>query len=231
MIYIRRANERGKVNLGWLNSRHSFSFGHYYDPKHMGVSVLRVINDDVVEPGRGFDTHGHRDMEIVSYVVEGALEHKDSKGNQYVIPAGDVQRMSAGKGILHSEYNASATKPVNFMQIWITPNVTGIEPSYEQKTIEQSSALTPIVSPDGQGNSVRIHQDASIFRLQLEPGQQHTLSTQGRIGYLHLVKGEAETDTHSFASGDAFALGPSDSVTVSAASELEALWFDLPQTA
>ena len=138
MTYIRKSESRGKANFGWLQSKHSFSFGNYYDKNHMGVSVLRVINDDLVMPGKGFGEHGHRDMEIISYVIEGALKHEDSTGNKYIVPAGDVQRMSAGRGVMHSEFNASNKEKVKFLQIWIQPNVLGIKPSYEQKNITQN---------------------------------------------------------------------------------------------
>ncbi len=144
MKYFRKATERGTVDLGWLKSQHSFSFGHYYDPAHMGISALRVINEDRVQPGQGFDTHGHRDMEIISYVVSGALKHKDSQGNEYLVPAGEVQRMSAGSGIMHSEYNASDSEPVHFLQIWIQPKFRGITPSYEQMQVHQHGAMTPL---------------------------------------------------------------------------------------
>ena len=162
MLYIRRSESRGNVDFGWLRSRHSFSFGHYYDPKHMGFSVLRVINDDQVVAGAGFDTHGHRDMEIISYVSEGAMEHRDSEGNQYRIPAGEVQRMTAGSGITHSEYNASKTDQLKFIQIWIEPSQQGLHPDYEQAQITQAEQLTALVTPTGSGQSLRINQDASL---------------------------------------------------------------------
>ncbi|WP_026375230.1 pirin family protein [Aestuariibacter salexigens] len=229
MDYIRKANERGVVNMGWLQSNHSFSFGSYYDPQHMGVSVLRVINDDVVQPGAGFGTHGHRDVEIISYVIDGALEHKDSTGNEYVVPAGEVQRMSAGRGVMHSEYNASQTEPVNFLQIWIHPNVKGIEPEYEQKRIEQDGPLTPIVTPNGDKGALRINQDASMYRLELEKGEAYRLQTPDRQGYLHLVHGSAEINGDVFNAGDAIAPQVGKALDVNATEKLEALWFDLPK--
>lgn len=174
MKYIRRANDRGAIDLGWLQSKHSFSFGSYYDPKHMGVSALRVINDDMVMPGQGFGTHGHRDMEIISYVTEGALKHEDSEGNKHVVPAGDVQRMSAGSGVMHSEFNPSDTEKVKFFQIWIQPNKMGIKPSYEQKSIPQNGILTPLVTPTGENGSLSINQEASLSRLVL--GAQETFT-------------------------------------------------------
>lgn len=236
MKYIRRANERGAVNMGWLNSKHSFSFGNYFDPQHMGISALRVINDDIVAPGMGFGTHGHKDMEIISYVVEGALEHKDSEGNIHTVPAGDVQRMSAGTGIMHSEYNASKEEPVNFLQIWILPQTRGITPGYEQMTIETNGKLTPLVTKDGSNGSLSMNQDASIAKLELKQGESYSLKNDGRIGYLHLIKGElqanldaeSQTAVQTFSAGDAFAIDTLESINVSAANDVEALWFDLP---
>lgn len=228
MKYIRRSEDRGAANFGWLQSKHSFSFGQYYDPKHMGVSVLRVINDDMVMPGQGFGEHGHRDMEIISYVTEGALKHEDSTGNSYVVPAGDVQRMSAGRGVTHSEFNASNTNNVKFLQIWIQPNVKGIEPSYEQKTLPQNGALTALIAPQGQNGALAINQDASIFRLVLQDGQSINLATEERIGYLHIVKGSITANEQTFSQGDAFAVEPQTTLNIAANTSLEALWFDLP---
>ncbi|MFC3032774.1 pirin family protein [Pseudoalteromonas fenneropenaei] len=227
MVYLRRANERGQAHFGWLHSQHSFSFGSYYDAAHMGVSVLRVINDDVVAPGAGFDTHGHKDMEIVSYVVSGALEHQDSTGNRYVIPAGEVQLMSAGKGIYHSEYNASKSDSLNFLQIWIRPNVKGIAPSYQQCKPQQTGMLTPLVTPDGVGGSLQIHQDASIYRVRLQQEESVTLEVP-RLGYLHVVHGDVQLAELTLSMGDGIALPSGQAVTLRANSEFEALWFDLP---
>jgi redox-sensitive bicupin YhaK (pirin superfamily) len=228
MKYIRRSEERGQVDFGWLQSKHSFSFGEYHDPKHMGVSVLRVINDDMVMPAQGFGTHGHRDMEIISYVIEGALKHEDSTGNKYVVPAGDVQRMSAGSGVRHSEFNASTTDPVKFLQIWIQPNVIGIEPSYEQKSIAQQGQLTPLVTPNGSSDTLSINQNANISRLVLMDGEAFTLHTEQHIGYLHIVKGSLLVNGEEFSEGDAFAIDPQQSYEVKANDALEALWFNLP---
>ncbi|RUO44134.1 pirin family protein [Aliidiomarina taiwanensis] len=228
MKYIRRANERGVANFGWLNSKHSFSFGNYYDPKHMGISALRVINDDMVMPGQGFGTHGHRDMEIISYVIEGALKHEDSEGNAHVIPAGDVQRMSAGSGIMHSEFNASQTDPVNFFQIWIQPNRLGTQPSYAQKTLPQEDPLTPLVTPDGEGNTLSMQQNARMSRLMLSTGDVFHLASHESIGYLHLIKGELTTEDDTFGPGDAFAIDPNQVLQVKAGADVEALWFELP---
>lgn len=242
MMYLRKAGERGQVNLGWLESQHSFSFGHYYDPKHMGFSALRVINDDVVEAGRGFETHGHRDMEIISYVVSGALKHKDSTGNEYIVPAGDIQVMSAGKGIMHSEYNPSQDEPVNFLQIWIVPNQKGGEPSYAQKTMgntttdkTSASHLELLVSADGRDNSLEIKQDASISRVKLANDEQASLKTASRKGYLHIVSGnvqvnvESETSAVALHAGDAIGIFENDEINLKAESDLVALWFDLPK--
>ena len=167
MLAIRPANERGLANLGWLNTRHTFSFGHYYDPQFMGFGPLRVINEDRVRPGQGFGTHGHNDMEIISYVLDGALEHKDSMGNGSVIRPGDVQRMTAGTGVRHSEYNASDKDPVHFLQIWLQPSELGVEPSYEQKHFpiaDRRDRWVLLVSPDGDEGSIATHQDARILR-------------------------------------------------------------------
>lgn len=228
MKYIRKSEERGTVNLGWLQSKHSFSFGHYHDQKHMGISVLRVINDDMVMPGHGFGSHGHRDMEIISYVTQGALKHEDSEGNQHIVPAGDIQRMSAGTGVMHSEYNASKTDTVKFLQIWIQPNKMGIKPSYEQKNIAQKGQLTPLVTPQGEDGSLSINQDASLSRLVLKQQETFKLVAQQRAGYLHLIKGELRVNDQNFAAGDAFAVEPSQQLELEAISTLEALWFELP---
>ena len=229
MDYIRLASDRGKADFGWLDSKHSFSFGSYYDPEHMGFSVLRVINDDTVSPGAGFSPHGHRDMEIISYVLEGSIEHEDSTGNHYVVPAGEVQRMSAGTGITHSEYNPSKTDALKFLQIWILPNVQGILPSYEQSSIVQKGKLTALVTPDGQDGSLRIHQDAGIYRLELKPGEQYQLQTGARFGYLHILRGQAKTTVRTVSAGDAFGFKQDREQRLTAGDDgLEALWFDLP---
>lgn len=240
MDYIRKADQRGVANFGWLNSKHSFSFGNYYDPKHMGVSVLRVINDDIVQGGAGFGMHGHRDMEIISYVIDGALEHKDNQGNEYRVNAGEIQRMSAGTGVMHSEYNASKTDDVHFLQIWITPKTNGIAPGYEQKTIVQNGPLTAIVTPDSHRetesdaskNSISMHQDASISRLILAQGESFSLEPNFGQGYLHMIKGEitGELSTGEVVLGPGDAVAPSKNTAfnVTATVPVEALWFDLP---
>jgi redox-sensitive bicupin YhaK (pirin superfamily) len=229
MFYYRAAAARGKANFDWLNSQHTFSFGNYYDPDHMGISVLRVINDDIVAPDAGFGEHGHRDMEIISYILEGSIEHKDSMGNQFIVPAGDVQRMSAGTGVMHSEFNASATEPLKFLQIWISPNVRGIEPSYEQMAVVQSSTMTPLVTPTGRDGSLSIHQDASLFRLQLQAGESYDLAAQKHVGYLQVISGSALSNEYALTPGDGLGI-IKDRLSISAGGEgLVALWFELPQ--
>jgi redox-sensitive bicupin YhaK (pirin superfamily) len=228
MKYVRKSNSRGVANHGWLKSKHSFSFANYYDPKHMGFSVLRVINDDTVAPGKGFGEHAHRDMEIISYVTKGSLRHKDSEGNKHVVSVGEIQRMSAGTGVRHSEYNASTTDYVKFFQIWIEPKKRGIEPSYEQKYIPQKGALTALITTTGKDGSISIQQDASLSRLVLKKKENFTLTPIKKSGYLHIVKGELVVEGHYFVAGDAFSVEPSEMLKVEAISTLEALWFELP---
>lgn len=230
MDYIRQSDSRGRANFGWLDSRHSFSFGSYYDPGHMGFSVLRVINDDTVKGDTGFGAHGHRDMEIISYVLEGAIEHRDSIGNRFVVPAGEVQRMSAGTGIQHSEFNASRTEPLKFLQIWIEPDVMGIAPGYQQARIEQRGQLTALVTADGRDGSLSLHQDANLYRLRLQPGERFTLQTGGRAGYLHIIDGSADAGETTLAAGDGVGFTRTRAQEIVAgAGGLEALWFDLPR--
>jgi len=238
MQYIRKGSERGNVNLGWLNSKHSFSFGQYYDANHMGFSALRVFNDDIVQAGKGFETHGHRDMEIISFVVSGALKHKDSTGNDYVIPAGDIQVMSAGKGIRHSEMNASECEEVNFIQIWIEPNVTGVQPAYLQKSVSDKNGLELLVSESGQDGSLKINQEARISKLALSQGESFDLTVESTAtlgaGYLHIVKGEITVNDiksdkmTTLTKGDAIGLGAQQKIVVLANDDVLALWFDLP---
>eukprot|EP01133_Synstelium_polycarpum_P020432 gene20432-24517_t len=233
MLQIRHSAERGAANHGWLNSHHSFSFGSYHDPKHMGFGPLLVINEDRVTPGQGFGTHGHRDMEIISYVLDGALEHKDSMGTGSVLHYGDVQRMSAGNGVRHSEFNHSATDGLHFLQIWIQPNVTGIPPSYEEKHFTPESKrgkLRLIASGDGRQGSVLIHQDAAIYASILQEGEQaeHALD-EGRIAYVHLIRGSLIVNGTPLKAGDALKLTQEAAVTLTQAEDAEVLVFDLPK--
>ncbi len=232
MITIRNSQERGGANFGWLDSRHTFSFGNYYDSQHMGFASLRVINEDKVEPGKGFATHGHRDMEIISYVLEGALEHKDSIGNGSVIKPGDVQRISAGTGILHSEFNSSDTEPVHFLQIWILPDQNGIEPSYEQKTFspeEKRGKLRLVGSRNGRDGSVTIHQDVDLYSVLLGSGEavSHTLDNN-RQAWIHVVRGAVELNGQQLYAGDGAAISQENNITLQGVSEdAEVLLFDL----
>jgi redox-sensitive bicupin YhaK (pirin superfamily) len=232
MIAIRRANERGRTKIDWLDSRHTFSFGDYYDPKAMGFRELRVINDDRVAPGAGFPTHGHRDMEIVTYVLEGALEHKDSLGTGSVIRPGDVQRMTAGTGVRHSEFNASRSEPVHFLQIWILPERAGIQPGYEQKAIadaEKRGRFRLIASHDGQEGSVTLHQDAALSVALLETGDKvRQALAPGRYGYLHVARGEVTVGAQDLGEGDGAAISDEAAVDVRGRSTAEVLFFDLP---
>ncbi|WP_369857381.1 pirin family protein [Candidatus Thalassolituus haligoni] len=232
MIYFRPSQQRGHVNIGWLNSFHSFSFGHYHAPEHMGWGLLRVINDDTVAASAGFEAHGHRDMEIISYVLEGALRHQDSTGKTSVLKAGEIQRMTAGSGIVHSEFNQSPEAQVHFLQIWIHPNERGLEPGYQQRQVPQQGPLTAIVSPDARGNSLKIHQDVVISRLQLQPGESITLPVGSRAGYLHMIEGSAAVNVvdQPLGPGDAVGIMAATGLTLSATADthLTALWFDLP---
>lgn len=233
MITIRRANERGVAEFDWLNSRHSFSFGHYYDPKHMGFGPLRVINEDRVVPGEGFPTHGHRDMEIISYVLEGALEHKDSIGTGSVIRPGDVQRMSAGTGISHSEYNHSSTEPVHFLQIWIVPAARGLRPGYEQRHFprdERSGNLRLIASPDGQAGSVTVHQDVRLYSTLLDGDQRVELDlAAGRTAWVQVARGEVTVNGQRLTAGDGAAIDGESDIVLNGARAAEVLVFDLPK--
>ena len=229
MINVRKASERGQANFGWLQSRHTFSFGNYYDPRYMGVSALRVINDDRVIPGQGFATHGHRDMEIISYVISGTIAHKDSYGHVKDLPAGEFQLMSAGSGIYHSEYNPSATEPLHFLQIWIQPATTGGQPEYQQKAFEQTEALTAVITPDGRDGTLRIKQDATVYRLQLADAEQLTLPlTSGRTLYLQLIKGELTLNGTPLNVGDGVSVTDEQLLSMQASEAVEALVFDLP---
>lgn len=232
MITIRPASDRGTANFGWLDSRHSFSFGSYYDPEHMGFSALRVINEDKVQPGRGFGTHGHRDMEIISYVLDGALEHQDSLGTGSVIRPGDVQRMSAGTGIRHSEFNASQSDPVHFLQIWIVPNQTGIEPGYEQIHVspeDKQGQLRLVGSRDGRDGSVTIHQDAELYASNLKSGDQVSYSLRPqRSAWVQVARGAIALNGQLLAAGDGAAIVDEAMLELTGASDdAEVLLFDL----
>ena len=231
MMEIRRSEERGLAEHGWLKSFHTFSFADYYDPKHMGFGALRVINEDRVQPGQGFGTHGHRDMEIISYVLEGGLAHKDSMGNGSVIRPGDVQRMSAGTGVRHSEFNASDKELVHFLQIWIEPNVRGIEPSYEEKRFDDASKrgrLRLIASSDARDGSVRIHQDADVYAALVNGEEAIEFKPRRRLAYVHVARGEADVNGERLAAGDAVKLtGPDDTLRIGKGRDAEILLFDL----
>ena len=229
MVYLRRGHERGPSDLGWLQSRHSFSFSHYYDPDHMGVSVLCVINDDQVRPGAGFATHSHQDMEIISYVKQGSIEHKDSMGNVEVLPAGEFQLMSAGTGVTHSEYNPSHSRALSFLQIWIQPAELGVTPGYQQKPFGANKGLTLIVSPDGGDGSLHIHQDAYLYQLRLDGGktEQHTLAA-GRTSYVHVVSGRLNVNDYTLEAGDGIGLSDVAILQFGTQEIAEALVFDLP---
>lgn len=233
MIAVRQAESRGAANFGWLDSRHTFSFGNYYDPDFMGFGPLRVINEDRVKPGAGFDTHGHRDMEILSYVLDGALEHKDSLGTGAVLRPGDVQIMSAGTGIRHSEFNHSKSDPVHFLQIWLLPDKEGITPRYVDKTFadaEKQGHLLLLASPDGRDGSVLIHQDSSIYATRLNNGDEvgHTL-TKGRKAWVQVARGALELNGRSLRAGDGAAIVDEQTIMLASTAEgTEALVFDLP---
>lgn len=232
MITVRPAQARGNVNLGWLDSKHTFSFGSYYDPNHMGFASLRVINEDRVQPGKGFGTHSHQDMEIISYVLEGELEHQDSIGNGSVIRPGDVQIMSAGKGIAHSEFNASSTNSVHFLQIWITPDRVGIEPSYEQKHFtlrENQGSLRLVASPNGQEDSVIIHQDAYLYLAALKNGDRLNYNTDSsRSLWLQVATGSVEINAQALKAGDGAAITQETQSAIAATqNDTEILLFDL----
>jgi len=231
MIEIRRANERGYADHGWLRSYHSFSFADYYDPQHMGFGHLRVINEDRIQPGTGFGTHGHRDMEIISYVLEGTLAHKDSMGNGSTIVPGDVQRMSAGKGVLHSEFNHEKGEVTHFLQVWIEPNVTGISPGYEQKHYDPESKkgkLRLVASPDGREGSVQIHQDACLYATLLDGADRvvHTLQP-GRRAYVHVARGRLSVNGRPLDGGDALKATHAEAITLEKGEGAEVLLFDL----
>lgn len=231
MLQIRAANERGKANFGWLDSRHSFSFGSYYDDKHMGHSALRVINDDTVAPAAGFGTHGHRDMEIITFVTQGVIEHKDSMGNVQRLPKGEFQLMSAGKGVTHSEYNGSKTDELKFLQIWIEPNVKGGEPGYQQKDFGQTQGLTQVITPTGENGTLKIRQQASVSQLYLAANTSEKVDlAAGRKAYVHVVAGKLQLNEQLLAGGDGIKIDDIKHLEFSNQSEspVIALVFDLP---
>ena len=231
MLTLRKSQDRGHANHGWLDSYHSFSFAGYYDPAHMGFGPLRVINEDRIAPGTGFGTHGHRDMEIISYVLQGNLAHKDSMGNVKGIPPGDVQRMSAGTGVMHSEFNHAPDQVTHFLQIWIEPSQRGIAPSYEQKTFpdaDKRGRLRLVASPDGAEGSVTIHADARLLAGLFDGAESAQLAlAAGRKAYVHLVRGELEVNGTSLQAGDAAKLEGETAVRLSAGRSAEVLVFDL----
>lgn len=231
MIRIRKAGDRGRARFGWLDSRHTFSFGYYHDPDHMGFGHLRVINDDRVAPGGGFETHGHRDMEIISVILAGAMEHKDSAGHSGVIRPGDVQRMSAGTGIMHSEFNHSKEDSLRFLQIWIMPGEKCLEPGYEQKHFDRDARLDTLClvgSRDGRDGSVTIHQDVSLYALSLSDGAavSHELPA-GRKTWLQVANGRLDLNGAGLEEGDGVAIEDEDRITLTGLTTAEVLLFDL----
>jgi redox-sensitive bicupin YhaK (pirin superfamily) len=231
MMTIRRAADRGHANHGWLDSHHTFSFANYYDPAHMGFRALRVINDDRVTGGQGFGAHPHRDMEIISYVLEGALAHKDSTGTDGVIRPGDVQRMSAGTGVVHSEFNASKTDSVHFLQIWLMPDKQGIQPSYEQKTFsdaDKRGKLRLVASPDARDGSLAIHTDARVYAGLFGSGETAALElAPKRHAWVHVARGKAKINGHELGEGDGIALSDERVIAIEGVSDAEVLAFDL----
>jgi len=229
MITIRKSSERGHSQIGWLNSFHTFCFADYYDPHFMGFGSLRVINEDIVQPGRGFAKHPHQDMEIITYIVEGALEHKDSLGTGSIIKPGEIQRMSAGTGVAHSEVNPSQTESVHLLQIWLLPETKGLQPSYEQKTIStKTNELILIGSPEGSDQAVVIHQDVELFVSYLK--QNHSLAhafKKGRKGWLQLIKGKIDLNEYTLSAGDGVAITEEEMIEINCLEDAELLLFDL----
>ncbi len=232
MPYIRRSDERGHASHGWLDSRHTFSFADYFDPRHVQFGVLRVINEDRVAPGAGFGAHGHRDMEIVSYVLEGGLAHRDSLGNGSTLRPGDVQRMSAGTGVTHSEFNASASEPVHFLQIWLLPAARGIAPGYEERRFpdeEKRGRLRLLVSPDAADGSLSIHQDVRLY-AGLFDGEEHARLplASGRRAYVHVARGSVRVNGLDIAAGDGVGFEDDSALAIERGRAAEVLLFDLP---
>jgi redox-sensitive bicupin YhaK (pirin superfamily) len=229
-VTIRRSDTRGHFDHGWLDTYHTFSFGDYRDPAHMGFRSLRVINEDYVAPGQGFGMHPHRDMEIITYVLEGELEHNDSMGHGEVIRPGEVQRMTAGRGVLHSEFNRSTSKPVHLLQIWLFPEQKGLEPSYEQRAFPAKTgrALDLLASSTGDDGSVRVHQDVRLYRAVLSPGQHETLAIgPGRGVYVQVARGTLRVNEHELKAGDAAEIEDVNEIELQGVEQAEALIFDL----
>jgi redox-sensitive bicupin YhaK (pirin superfamily) len=231
MIRIRPAADRGHFDHGWLDTWHTFSFGDYYDPDHVSFRTLRVMNDDTVQPGAGFGMHGHRDMEIITYVLSGALEHRDSLGNGEVLRPGELQRMTAGRGIRHSEFNPSATEPVHLYQIWLLPRETGLQPSYEQRPFpdaDRQGRFQIVASPDSAAGSLRIEQDARVYLACLEPGQSidHALA-DSRHAWLQVLRGRVGLKQNALSAGDGAAISNEGNVSITASERSEVMLFDL----
>jgi len=231
MISVRHSNERGAVNMGWLDAKHSFSFGSYYDPDNMGFGPLRVINEDRIQPAQGFGTHGHRDMEIVTYIIEGALEHKDSMGNGSVIRRGDVQRMTAGTGVMHSEFNHSSDALTHLLQIWILPERNGLSPGWEEKAFndaDKSNRLRLIASHDARDDSLKIHQDVDLYASVLDAGTSllHAF-TSGRTGWVQVVRGRVTLNSEQIGAGDGAAISDVAELQITALEDAEFLLFDM----
>lgn len=227
----RPAAARGQTRIGWLDSRHSFSFGEYHDPRHMGISALRVLNDDTVAPAAGFPTHPHRDMEILTYVTAGVIAHADSTGSRRQVPAGEFQLMHAGTGIRHSEYNASPTDRLHFLQIWILPSVPGGEPGYEQRDFPRRPGIQVIAAPGGEGGALALRQDARVHRALLVAGERLPLPlAAARVGYLHVVAGALRVGDSKLAAADGLAISGEGSPVSEAMTDTEFLFFDLPPT-
>ena len=233
MLELRKADERGHANHGWLDSFHSFSFAGYHDPRHMGFGPLRVINEDWIDGGQGFGTHGHQNMEIITYMLAGALEHKDSMGNGSVIRPGDVQRMSAGTGVRHSEFNHSATERAHLLQIWIMPDVDGIAPGYEEKRFsveEKAGHLRLIASADARDGSVKIHQNASVYAGLFDGDQQASVVlAAGRLAYIHVARGSLKVNGQQLQTGDALKVVDVTTLSFTDGDQAEVLLFDLPR--
>lgn len=229
MIYVRKAEERGHANHGWLDSWHTFSFASYYDANFMGFSALRVINEDVIDGGQGFGTHPHKDMEILTYVLSGTVEHQDSMGNKEQIPAGEFQIMSAGTGVRHSEYNASESEPLHLYQIWIMPERNGIEPRYEQRRFPDVQGRQLVLSPDARDGSLKVYQDMTLSRWVLSAGEQDNVAIEtGRRIWIQVVKGDVTVNGHPVTTSDALAIWDESALTLEASSAAEVLLFDLP---